>query len=196
MKADDLTGSRSGRLTVVKFAGKRGPSRHWECRCDCGATVWVTTGNFRAGHVRSCGCLRSKRTGDSRLYRIWYEMKAKCRRPSHPKYAHYGQQGINYDPSWESFEAFEDWARQSGYRADLFLTRISPLHDFSPATCSWSRIWRKARRLRDLAGNRRPILNEDQLSFAGRRRRGGRKAQTPFHSEVKEREGGENSCRS
>jgi hypothetical protein len=38
--------------------------RRWECRCDCGRTVKLTTGQLSTGHTKSCGCL--KREGSTR----------------------------------------------------------------------------------------------------------------------------------
>lgn len=54
----DLVGRTYNRLTVVKRAGftNQGGSR-WECLCDCGNTTFVSGGNLRNGHTRSCGCL-------------------------------------------------------------------------------------------------------------------------------------------
>lgn len=56
-KTEDLTGQRFGRLTAIKYAGKR----YWECRCDCGNTKLVKSNNLKSGGTLSCGCL-SKET--------------------------------------------------------------------------------------------------------------------------------------
>ncbi|MBQ9663890.1 MAG: HNH endonuclease [Oscillospiraceae bacterium] len=60
-KAEDLTGRRFGRLTVVRRAenGRRDSGLQfirWECICDCGKTVVVEGGNLKKGHTKSCGC--------------------------------------------------------------------------------------------------------------------------------------------
>jgi hypothetical protein len=56
-KTADLTGQVFGPLRVVRFAYPKRPS--WECECSCGTTgVIVAAENLRAGHTRSCGCLR------------------------------------------------------------------------------------------------------------------------------------------
>lgn len=55
----DLAGAKIGRLTVIaalKIDGPRGVV--WSCLCDCGASHAASTGNLRAGRVRSCGCLK------------------------------------------------------------------------------------------------------------------------------------------
>ena len=66
----DLTGLRSGKLTVTGHAGVRrlanGRTRHyWVAACDCGGTVEANRSNLLFGCVRSCGCSRRGR-GHSR----------------------------------------------------------------------------------------------------------------------------------
>jgi hypothetical protein len=59
-KRTDLTGRIFNNLTVVKLLGtwKEGnetsPKRRWLCRCVCGNTRTVTTGNLAAGYTRWC----------------------------------------------------------------------------------------------------------------------------------------------
>jgi hypothetical protein len=52
----DLSGQTFGRLTAVRRLG----GKRWLCRCTCGNEKEVSTGNLRAGHVTSCGCLQHK----------------------------------------------------------------------------------------------------------------------------------------
>lgn len=59
----DLTGQKFGKLTVVKRGyDKRDrmgrPIVTWECQCDCGNTINVSSQKLRTGHTKSCGCLR------------------------------------------------------------------------------------------------------------------------------------------
>lgn len=59
--AEDLRGRRFGLLTVIEKSDKR-PNNdgwaHWECKCDCGKTTVVASGNLKSGNTRSCGCLK------------------------------------------------------------------------------------------------------------------------------------------
>ena len=59
-KLKDLSGQKFGKLTIghrsVKTAGMNGV--HWDCRCDCGATLVASAGNIVSGNTASCGCLR------------------------------------------------------------------------------------------------------------------------------------------
>ncbi|MCL2776186.1 MAG: hypothetical protein FWD71_23035 [Oscillospiraceae bacterium] len=62
IKTIDLTGQRFGRLLVVKVVGKNKNQKDtlWECKCDCGNTHYVTTGNLNSGTINSCGCLKEE----------------------------------------------------------------------------------------------------------------------------------------
>lgn len=57
MRVVDLTGRRFGRLTVIERDTTRS-GVVWKCRCDCGNTTSVLSGNLRKGFTRSCGCFR------------------------------------------------------------------------------------------------------------------------------------------
>jgi hypothetical protein len=54
MNREDLTGRRSGLLTVI--SGKNG---RWECRCDCGGFKTAGASELIKGRLKSCGCLMS-----------------------------------------------------------------------------------------------------------------------------------------
>jgi hypothetical protein len=139
---------RTGRLTVLQLAKKAGGQRYWKCRCDCGGTKVAPTNHLFQGRVKSCGCLSVRSHGGyrSRLYRIWADMKARCRRPTHQKYPRYGLLGIGYDPAWEHFADFQRWAKESGYKPGLHLARRSKSGDYRPANCWWSPRWQLAKR--------------------------------------------------
>lgn len=66
----DLTGVRSGKLTVLRKSDMRSPNGFilWECQCDCGRIATVRTSDLKSGKTRSCGCI-NPRTG----VRIEYE---------------------------------------------------------------------------------------------------------------------------
>ena len=54
----DLTGQRYGKLTVLRPAENIGTRTAWQCRCDCGQELTVTTRDLRRGRRTSCGCDR------------------------------------------------------------------------------------------------------------------------------------------
>lgn len=60
--AEDLTGKKFGRLTVIRRATEeewpRGAGRHakWLCQCECGKTTFVQSSDLKKGGTISCGC--------------------------------------------------------------------------------------------------------------------------------------------
>ena len=57
-EAEDLTGQKFGRLTVVERAvGKDKRRVYWLCRCDCGNMKTTLKQQLKNGMCRSCGCL-------------------------------------------------------------------------------------------------------------------------------------------
>ena len=54
----DISGQRFGRLVALRSTEQRkGTCIVWECRCDCGNTVYATSSELRYSKVLSCGCL-------------------------------------------------------------------------------------------------------------------------------------------
>lgn len=66
-KKIDLTNMRFGRLVAIKDSGKRSNEKVvWECVCDCGNLVYVTSTHLTSGATQSCGCLQKERTGQAK----------------------------------------------------------------------------------------------------------------------------------
>jgi hypothetical protein len=57
----DLTGLRSGKLEVIGFAYTEDWKAYWQCRCDCGEQVMLSTNDLTVDHQMSCGrCPRGR----------------------------------------------------------------------------------------------------------------------------------------
>ncbi len=54
----DLSQLKFGRLTIIGRSENRGTRTSWNCKCDCGSVISVTSNQLKRGRTKSCGCLR------------------------------------------------------------------------------------------------------------------------------------------
>ena len=60
MKKTDLTNKRVGMLVAMNPAHKNAHGDvMWECRCDCGNTVYVAASSLKQNRTKSCGCMKN-----------------------------------------------------------------------------------------------------------------------------------------
>lgn len=140
----DLTGNKYGMLTVLGESGRnKNKMKIWRCKCECGNETLVTTNNLKRGHTQSCGCLFNKtmiKHGmcNTRLYRIWHNIKQRCNNPNRSCYKNYGGRGIKVCDEWlEDFLNFYNWSINNGYSEELELDRINNDKGYSPDNCRW-----------------------------------------------------------
>ena len=74
----------------------------------------------------------------TKLHFIWIEMRRRCRSSNHPNYHHYGGRGIRVCSEWQSFEAFYEWSRRSGYKEGLSIDRVDNDGNYEPVNCQWT----------------------------------------------------------
>lgn len=147
-------GTRFGRLTVTgewetRKSGRSKIAFH-KCICDCGNEVWVRGTGLRYGSTLSCGCYRTEQRvkivkkhnlSNTRLYRIWNDMRTRCNKKYDDHYSDYGGRGIKVCSEWDNtndgFQNFYEWSMANGYSDDLSIDRMNNDGNYEPSNCRW-----------------------------------------------------------
>ena len=70
----DLTNQKFGYLTAINYAYSNNNRAIWNCICDCGNKIQVSSHELISGHTTSCGC-RKRSNGEEKIENILIELK-------------------------------------------------------------------------------------------------------------------------
>ena len=130
----------------------------------CGNEFRTRTSTVKSGETKSCGCYLKRRASETntkhglrntRLYRIWSDIKSRTLNSKYKDYLNYGGRGITMCEEWKNdFLSFYDWAMSNGYSDELSIDRIDNDGNYCPENCRWTTQTIQARNQRIYKNNK------------------------------------------
>lgn len=133
----DLTGNKSGKLTVTGFSHwVLGPQGYnisvWSVDCSCGKSLTVRGNSLTAGNTKSCGCGRAEGIRK-------YPFSKKVRKAYYPLKRKYLETGELCDRWADSERGIYNFAEDVGEAPseDLKIARLDNTKQYSKENCAW-----------------------------------------------------------
>lgn len=140
----DLSSQPFGRLVANYYVG----GSRWECLCECGTTIIVSTRSLTSGNTTSCGCFKREYFATNNpslthglrkhpIYTRWFNMLQRCYNLKNPKFKYYGGRGITVCERWrQSVENF--YADMGDPPPGMTLERRDVNQGYTQENCYWA----------------------------------------------------------
>ena len=171
-----LKGQKFCRITVIDDGISKEWVLYYLCRCECGKTIRVRSGDLRNGKVKSCGCLRREQTikrstihGMSRrtrrtekqkcIYACWCNIRRRCFDTGNPAFKDYGGRGIQICAQWSLDFMIFYRDMESTWFPGATIERIDNMGGYNRLSCKWETLGNQQRNRRDT------ILTQDDVDW-------------------------------
>ena len=135
MRREELIGSRFGKLTIVSDGLKPNEAKQsfrlYECKCDCGNTIYTTYLSLKNGYITMCDdCAHIndrknfKNVKDHPFYRKARSIKERCTKKDDHNYHNYGGRGIKCELGDTVPEIIKSLDKVPGYFEGAQIDRV------------------------------------------------------------------------
>ncbi len=122
-------------------------NRYWLVECpSCLNTFETRADQVKNGNTKQCydcGLLSKAKKNikhslsNTKLYKRWASMKARCENPNTKGFEYWGGRGITVCKEWQNVQTFAIWAYNNGYKENTTneIHRIDIEGNYEPSNC-------------------------------------------------------------